>query len=114
MEALLYFSVWAALLFLMMRLGCGSHVMGHGHGSKPERQPSQQGSSGLRWQAPEKDVDPVCGKTVSTVRAKSSVYDGYVYYFCSRECREVFEAMPETYVPAPSNQTTQMLEHVHE
>ena len=32
MEALLYFVFWAGLVFLMMRLGCGAHVMGHGHG----------------------------------------------------------------------------------
>ena len=31
MEALLYFAVWAAFIFLMMRFGCGAHVMGHGH-----------------------------------------------------------------------------------
>lgn len=27
-----YFLVWAALIFLMMRYGCGAHVMGHRHG----------------------------------------------------------------------------------
>ena len=32
MEALIYFALWAGLIFLMMRFGCGAHVMGHGHG----------------------------------------------------------------------------------
>ena len=31
MEALVYFAVWAALIFVMMRFGCGAHVLGHGH-----------------------------------------------------------------------------------
>ena len=52
----------------------------------------------MRWIPPAKDVDPVCGKTVSTATAKPSVHEGSVYYFCSRECREVFEAAPEQYV----------------
>lgn len=43
-------------------------------------------------------MDPVCGKTVSTETAKPSVHDGHVYYFCSRDCRERFEAAPEQYL----------------
>ena len=96
-EALIYYALWAGLIVLMMRLGCGAHVMGHGHAhghadSKSERR------TDLRWVPPTQDVDPVCGKTVATDKAKPSVFDGYVYYFCSRECREVFEAAPELYV----------------
>lgn len=40
----------------------------------------------------------MCGKTVTTDKAKPSVYAGNVLYFCSRECREVFEAVREFYV----------------
>lgn len=32
METLLYFILWGGLLFLLMRFGCGAHMMGHGHG----------------------------------------------------------------------------------
>jgi YHS domain-containing protein len=98
MEALLYFALWAVLIFLMMRFGCGAHIMGHGHGD--ERAPGKPGDSAgeLRWVPPKKDTDPVCGKVVATDRAKPSVYDGNVYYFCSRECREVFEAAPDLYL----------------
>ena len=32
MSALSYFLIWAVIIFLMMRFGCGAHVMGHGHG----------------------------------------------------------------------------------
>lgn len=31
MEAVVYFILWAGLFFVMMRYGCGAHVMGHGH-----------------------------------------------------------------------------------
>lgn len=51
----------------------------------------------LRWSPPERDTDPVCGKTISTDNARSSVHDGLVYYFCSGECREAFEASPFQY-----------------
>lgn len=95
MEALVYFALWAGLLFLMMRVGCGAHVMGHGH-SRPDSGPGPR--SDLRWVPPANDTDPVCGKTVATDKARPSVHDGYVYYFCSRECREVFEAAPELYI----------------
>ena len=52
----------------------------------------------LRWVPPEKDLDCVCGEVIKTTNAKPSVYDGLVYYFCSRECREKFETAPWTYV----------------
>ena len=99
MEALLYFALWAGLFFLMMRFGCGAHVMGHGqqHGGTPADS-EKGGTPNVKWLPPAMDVDPVCGKTVQTAGAKSAVYDGTVYYFCSRDCREIFEAAPEQYL----------------
>ena len=116
MEALLYFALWAGVIFLMMRFGCGAHIMGHGHGRDDKKiaggVPGKADDPVLRWVPPAKDVDPVCGKTVATGKAKSSVHDGSVFYFCSRECREVFEAAPDQYLggggPDPSK-----LEHSH-
>lgn len=113
MEALLYFALWAGIIFLMMRLGCGAHVMGHGHGrAQGKGAHGTSGDADLHWVPPAKDTDPVCGKTIPTDKAKPSVYDGNVFYFCSRECREVFEAAPDLYVgggePDRSN-----LEHSH-
>lgn len=116
MDTILSVLLWGGLLFLMMRFGCGSHLFGHGHGAESKKDASVEGHGGghgtsggtrlratadaerLTWEAPEKDVDPVCGKTVSTDKAKPSVFGGDVYYFCSRECREAFEALPEHYV----------------
>ncbi len=96
METLLWFAVWAGLIFVMMRFGCGAHIMGHGrgrHDGHGNQAPGDRDS--MRWVAPATDIDPVCRKTVNTASAKSAVYSSMVYYFCSNECRDRFEATPE-------------------
>lgn len=114
MEALIYFAIWAVFIFLMMRFGCGAHIMGHGRQAHGDGESvGRKGSENLRWIPPEKAVDPVCGKTVATEQAKPSLADGVVYYFCSRECREVFEAAPQLYVGADKENRTERLEHSH-
>lgn len=115
MDALLYFLFWAVFIFVMMRFGCGSHIMGHGHGKAGHGDSAQKHSKttdDLRWVPPVSDVDPVCNKTVRTDAAKSSVHDGTVYYFCSRDCRELFEAAPGLYVGG-REPDRQKLEHSH-
>lgn len=115
METLLYFLLWAGLIFLMMRFGCGAHVMGHGHRhgeTKPERDTAQPGTN-ARWTPPVRDIDPVCGMTVETAGAKSSVYDGRVHYFCSQNCRDKFEASPASYAKSVANRT-QGMAHSHD
>jgi YHS domain-containing protein len=111
MDALFYFLIWGALIFLMMRFGCGAHVAGHGHhgGKGDDTGPTK----GLRWIAPKTDTDPVCIKTVRTDDAKSSVHDGSVYYFCSRDCREIFEAAPDQYLGRNAEVTHQHPEPSH-
>lgn len=114
MQALLYFAVWAGVLFLMMRFGCGSHATGHGHshpagGHRDSRHDTEQ----PLWVPPETDIDPVCGKTVHTETAKPSVHAGRVFYFCSRECRERFEAAPDLYIGAKATEPPQEKEHAH-
>lgn len=116
MSALLYFFIWAAVIFLMMRFGCGAHVMGHGHGKSKHGEGSEAGKSpseGFRWTPPARDMDPVCGKTVNTDGARPSIHDGHVYYFCSRECREIFEAAPEQYVGPHAKEPQPQLENHH-
>lgn len=97
MESILYFLFWAGFIFIMMRFGCGAHVMGHGKSGGTRDEPSGSATD-VRWTAPKTDTDPVCGITVQTRNSKSAVYDGHVYYFCSRECRERFEAAPTSYL----------------
>ena len=117
MSTLLYFLVWGVLIVVMMRYGCGAHVMGHGHGSKHDADATGRGgaagpTSSTRWVPPETDVDPVCGKTVATKDAKSNVHKGIVYYFCSAACREKFEASPNDF-PADIPGKSAELEHHH-
>jgi YHS domain-containing protein len=90
-ETILWFLIWGALIFFMMRFGCGAHVMGHGgHGAHGEAHSPPPGE-------PKEAVDPVCGMTVATREAKTSVHEGRIYYFCSQNCREKFETSPASY-----------------
>ena len=122
--------LWGGLFFLMMRFGCGSHLFGRGkngrsghssHGSnhgccgapsEKSQQPSVPSSGPVTRERLE---DPVCGKPVSTDKARTSFIAGKVHYFCSRECREMFEAAPDTYatgvVSSPASSPTRALEH---
>lgn len=98
MATILYFALWAAVIFLMMRFGCGAHMMGHGHGGHGSSHDAAVTSGGPRWVPPERNTDPVCGMTVATKGAKSNVYNGSVYYFCSADCRDKFEASPTSFL----------------
>jgi len=114
MGSLIYFALWAGLFFLMMRFGCGAHIMGHRHrhhGSDDKHAP--RNSERMRWVPPETDVDPVCRKSVRTDQGKSSVYDGMVYYFCSRECRERFEDAPQLFAGPTANPQPNQKDQVH-
>ncbi len=114
MDALLYFLLWAGLVYFMMRSGCGAHVTGGHHGTgKGSREGGRDDTAAPRWTPPETDRDPVCGKTVRPDNAKPSVHDGMVYYFCSRECREVFEAAPGQYVAPPARSGPPRRGHDH-
>lgn len=101
MNSIIYFLLSAALIFVMMRFGCGAHVLGHGHRHRGT------GRTSGEITPPREATDPVCGMTVEPAGAKSSVHDGRVYYFCSQGCREKFEVAPLAYAksggasPAP-------------
>ena len=44
-------------------------------------------------------VDPVCGMTVDENRAAAkTTYAGQVYYFCSKDCQNIFEEDPGAYI----------------
>ena len=104
MESILYFLLWAGLFFVMMRFGCGAHVMGHGHhhSDAPPNRPNAPSDATGRWAAPEKDIDPVCHMPVETAKAKTAVYAGHVYHFCSQNCRDNFETEPRKYLASDS------------
>ena len=89
---------WGALFYLMMRFGCGAHMMGgHGH---------HGGSGG--------EKDPVCGMSVDSGKAAgASVHAGKTYYFCSASCRDQFEKEPAKYAGAPERDEHQHGGHHH-
>lgn len=109
MDALIYFALWAAMFFLVMRLGCGAHVTGHGHGAHDGQTRTFGAAPVRRLTIPEQATDPVCGKRVRTRNAKPTVHDGQVYWLCSRDCREMFEAAPDLYL-LPKTDTKPVLE----
>jgi YHS domain-containing protein len=114
MSALLYFALWAGFIFLMMRFGCGAHVMGHGHADHKGHGAGAVGDGvTAQWVPPATDVDPVCRISVRTDGAKSSVYRGTVYYFCSAEHRDAFEAEPERYAGQHAGSEPKPMEHQH-
>jgi len=90
MQSVVYLLFWAVLFFVMMRFGCGAHMMGHGHHGRHHDENDSR-------QAPVEARDPVCGMTVAIAGAKSSVFQGHPYYFCSSKCRDTFEAAPESF-----------------
>ncbi len=107
LQNVLYFLAWAVFFFLMMRFGCGAHVMGHHH-HHTESDSADRGS----WTPPGQARDPVCGMTVQTAQAKSTVLAGHVYYFCSQDCRNTFEADPARYAQARGSAKSRQ-EHTH-
>lgn len=111
MGTVLYFIALGGLFLLMMRFGCGAHVMGHGHGGHEEHGEHAGEGGAARWVQPETDIDPVCRMSIRTEGAKSSVYRGSVYYFCSVEHRDTFEANPEQYVGAAVLGVVKPMEH---
>ncbi len=82
--------------FVMMRFGCGAHVMGRGH-HHPASNSNHNSATGPPSLPPGEAVDPVCGKNGQTSTAKTVACHGVIYYFCSQKCRETFEAAPASY-----------------
>lgn len=114
MASILYFLLWAGLFVVLMRFGCGAHVMGHGHrhGDSPSGDPKSSSNDASRWVLPENDVDPVCHMSVVTAKAKNAVYDGHLYHFCSQDCRGKFESDPSSYLTVDSKSSGSK-EHHH-
>ena len=103
LKGLTWLIVWGGLFYLMMRYGCGAHMMGgHNYGG--------HGNA-----APGGDVkDPVCGMTVDPKNAAAAaVRGGSTYYFCSASCRDKFEQAPDKYAGASTQGNHQHGGHHH-
>ena len=98
--------IWGGLFFLMMRYGCGAHIMG-GHGHHGGHGDADDPTGGHV-------KDPVCSMTVDPQQAgAATVRGGKTYYFCSASCRDRFEQAPEKYAGASSQSGHQQAGHHH-
>ena len=84
MEGLLSFLLFAGLFFLMMRFGCGAHMM-HGHHGPDEKNDTEH-------------TDPVCGMKVDAKQGYGLMHKGLLYRFCSKKCLDQFEQSPDLYI----------------
>jgi YHS domain-containing protein len=91
MDRLLSFLFFAAFFYLMMRFGCGAHMV-HGHHGGHDHE--GHGSGG----GPATSArDPVCGMPVAAGQGYSEVHQGQELHFCSRACLDKFDARPQQY-----------------
>lgn len=81
MEGLFSLLLFAVFFYVMMRFGCGAHMVHGGHG--------QHIAGG--------NTDPVCGMPVPADSGYTKVHQGKSYRFCSRNCLDKFEANPQQY-----------------
>ena len=89
MEGLISLLLFAAFFYLMMRFGCGAHmVLGHGGAH----------DSGSRHK------DPVCGMDVDPEQGYGKMHKGTLYRFCSRKCLDTFEADPGRYLQSTNKE----------
>ncbi len=110
MPTWIFFLIIGVVFLLMMRGGCGSHAMGHRHG---RHGPSHRhDDDDVRIDPPKSAIDPVCGMTVETTKAKSSMHAGTAHFFCSPQCRDKFEQAPESYLKK-GRQGAEPMEHHH-
>ena len=97
--------IWGGLFFVLMRFGCGAHMMGgHGH----------HGGHDDPGDTTDKETkDPVCGMTVDRQKSTAaSTYRGKTYHFCSSTCRDKFDREPEKYaIATPRGEQAQGAHH---
>ncbi len=95
MEGLGSLLLFGVLFYLMMRFGCGAHMI-HGHGNHASHHASSEMQGGQK--------DPVCGMDVAEGSGHAKMHEGRSLRFCSRKCLDKFEQNPATY-SAPSGVT---------
>lgn len=101
MEGLLSLLIFAGIFYVMMRFGCGAHMM-HGHKGSHDHNNNNANQ--------QKHIDPVCGMEVDVDEGYGKMHQGLLYRFCSRDCLDKFESSPEQYMTNQKNH----VEHHHE
>ena len=100
-----YWLIWSgrrradALSHTQHGMLAGSTHLEHGALSSGEEERGQSGYQPARADIPGAAFDLVSGMAVKISDAVTSVYQGRVFYFASRENRDRFEQAPERYVP---------------
>lgn len=87
MDGLLTFLIFAGVFYLVMRFGCGAHMIHGGHG--------HQGHGNDKA---DKLIDPVCGMQLKNDQGYGKMHDGKLYRFCSRDCLDKFDTEPDKYL----------------
>lgn len=90
MDRLVSFLLFAAFFYLMMRFGCGAHMV---HGSHKDHE--HEGHSSAGQDTPAKD--PVCGMMVLHGQGYTEMHQGHELHFCSKQCLDKFDAQPQSY-----------------
>lgn len=98
MEGLASLLFYALLFYLLMRFGCGAHMI-HGHGDHDSHKDSDPGSF----------IDPVCGKEVDEKKGYGLMHESNLYRFCSRHCLEQFDEQPSLFL----NKHNKEVNHEH-
>ena len=87
MEGLLSLLLFAGLFYVMMRFGCGAHMV---HGKHTGHESTT------------KHIDPVCGMEVNAEQGYGKMHEGKLHRFCSRSCLDKFEVNPYQYLGPPA------------
>lgn len=93
MDGLVSLLLFAVFFYVMMRYGCGAHMV-HGHGGHGQHEDKGHGQ---HTPAASRSVDPVCGMEVAPDKGYTKMYEGRQYRLCSRACLDKFEANPQQY-----------------
>lgn len=88
MEGLLSLLLFAGFFYVMMRFGCGAHMVHGGHGGHTSDSKTSH-------------LDIVCGMTVQEDQGYGKMYQGQLYRFCSKNCLNKFDDDPEKYINNP-------------
>ncbi len=86
MEGLGSLLLFAVVFYVIMRFGCGAHII-HGHGRHARDKDNVR-----------KHIDPVCGKHVDPEQGYGKMYEDTLYRFCSRACLDKFDSDPEPFL----------------
>lgn len=87
----LWLLIFAGLIYVMIRFGCGSHKAHASHGDQGQARHSIAGS--------DRDLrnDPVCGMPVSPGQGYVENREGRQFRFCSKQCLDKFDAELQRY-----------------